>query len=122
MFTYLRFSYRIFVASLVLILSLINSASPLKSQTQDVELQLDDGTFEVFLGFNGNPGFLGNRSYVPPAYPATLRQVKFFTNGAQQGSEVRIHVYVDETGQADRPDAGLSRGSVSAIIVFSLFF
>ena len=57
MLPYLRFSNRIFVASLVLVLSLINSASPLQSQ-QEVELKFDDGTFEQFVGFNTGQGVL----------------------------------------------------------------
>ena len=81
MFTYLRFSYRIFVASLVLILSLINSASPLQSQ-QVVELSFDDGTFEQFVGFDDGQGVLANGPFVPPSFPATITEVRFQTDGA----------------------------------------
>ncbi len=111
MLTCLCVARRVLLTVLVLLLYPMVWVSPLRGQ-QDVELVFDDGTFEQFVGFDNGQGILANGPFVPPTFPATLTEVRFETNGLDAGTEVAVNVYVDPTGQADRPAIGLLIGSV----------
>lgn len=84
--------------------------------TKEVELKFDDGTFETYWGFDDGTGILANGPFVPPSYPAILELAKFLTSGSESGTQVDVNVYIDPTGQFDRPLSSLLAGSVRTTI------
>lgn len=79
------------------------------NQGGEFELAFDDGSFEQFVGFQGGSGELANGPFVPPAYPATITSARFLASAV--GENVRIRVYVDETGSASAPSGGMLEGT-----------
>ena len=66
---------------------------------------LDDGSSEIYTGSSVEGLIIANR--FRPRRPALIGSVSFYTSGVASGTQARIILYEDPTGDAQVPDASM---------------